>query len=58
MIRVGLTWHDRTYQIGLTKTNRVRETEALAAAAEAATQASPRGLWADARPVSPWEFRP
>ena len=51
-IRVGLAWHYRDY---------AREQPPLERARYAATELAARvrhdGLWSDARPVPPWEFR-
>ena len=46
LVRAGLAWHYVRYSMNRTLAS--LETEA---------RASQRGLWADARPVPPWEFR-
>ncbi len=47
MVRVGFAWHYRKYA--------PKETEL--ADLEAAARKAKRGLWIDASPVAPWEFR-
>jgi endonuclease YncB( thermonuclease family) len=47
MVRAGFAWHYRKYA--------PRETEL--AQLEADARANRRGLWIDAAPVAPWEFR-
>lgn len=46
MVRAGLAWQYREY-------SKDKEIAAL----EAEARASKRGLWADARPVAPWDWR-
>ena len=46
LVRAGLAWHYVRYSADKTL-----------ASLESEARASPRGLWADARPVPPWEFR-
>lgn len=48
----GMAWHDRSQAAGLSTADR----EAYAAA-EAAARQQRAGLWRDARPVPPWEYR-
>lgn len=46
LVRAGLAWHYVRYS-----------TDKTLARLESEARASRRGLWADARPVPPWEFR-
>ena len=52
MLRDGVAWFDHKNAHGLS--NAERE---LYASCEQAARAEKRGLWADASPVAPWEFR-
>lgn len=52
MIRAGFAWHYKTYA----KEQPTAEREAYATAEEEARDAR-RGLWRDASPVPPWEWR-
>jgi endonuclease YncB( thermonuclease family) len=51
-IKRGMAWHFRRYAHEQTPENR-----AAYATAEAEARAEKRGLWRDARPVPPWEWR-
>jgi endonuclease YncB( thermonuclease family) len=46
LVRAGLAWHYVRYS-----------DEVALARLESESRASRRGLWADTRPVPPWEFR-
>ena len=46
LVRAGLAWHYVRYS-----------TDSTLVRLESEARASRRGLWADARPVPPWEFR-
>lgn len=52
MIDRGLAWHYKQYQSEQTSVDRT-----LYASAEVRARADRRGLWADAAPIAPWEFR-
>jgi len=52
MVRDGVAWYDRSTDFGLTDADRL-----LYARCEQAAREEKRGLWSDAKPVSPWEFR-
>lgn len=51
-IKAGLAWHFKRYEHEQTPENR-----AAYAAAEAIAKAARSGLWRDAEPLAPWEFR-
>ena len=51
-LKAGMAWHYKYYQAEQTP-----EARALYAAAEAEAKASRRGLWTDASPIAPWDFR-
>ena len=51
-IAEGFAWHDKQYAKEQSPEDRERY-----AAAENAARAALRGLWADVKPVPPWEFR-
>lgn len=51
-VRQGLAWHYKAYQKEQSETDK-----ALYAHAEVEARAAKRGLWRDAEPVPPWEFR-
>jgi endonuclease YncB( thermonuclease family) len=48
----GMAWHYKAYEREQTPNDRK-----LYAAAENEAKAARRGLWADADPMPPWEFR-
>nr|UOZ97269.1 Thermonuclease [Cupriavidus sp.] len=52
MIEEGMVWFFRRYQSDLTKEQRLAYD-----AAEKSAQRAQRGLWQEADPVPPWEFR-
>ena len=52
LITVGLAWHYKQYENEQTKEDRERY-----AFAEEEARAKRAGLWADPRPVPPWEWR-
>lgn len=52
MVRSGMAWHDKRFQ----RDQSLQERRTYAAAEDEA-RASRRGLWRDAQPVPPWEFR-
>lgn len=52
MVRAGMAWHYTQYQ----RDQSAQERSAYAAA-EAEARATRRGLWRDANPVPPWDFR-
>lgn len=52
MIRDGVAWYDRTYEVELSPLER-----RLYAESEQAARNEHRGIWQDTAPVSPWEFR-
>ncbi|MCB1995644.1 MAG: thermonuclease family protein [Rhodoferax sp.] len=52
LVAAGLAWHYKAYEREQTAQDR----QAYAAAEETA-RARRLGLWADAEPVPPWEFR-
>ncbi len=52
MLRDGVAWYDRSTDYGLTDADRV-----LYAQCEETARNEKRGLWSDAKPVAPWEFR-
>jgi len=51
-IAAGMAWHDTQYEPEQSREDRERY-----AAAEKQARAAKRGLWADAAPVPPWEWR-
>ena len=51
-VRAGLAWYFRRYAKELTPDRRQQYADA-----EAQAQAERRGLWADAEPVAPWDWR-
>ncbi len=51
-VRAGLAWHYSRYQGEQSPTDRLRY-----ARAEEEAQDARRGLWADANPIPPWEWR-
>ncbi len=51
-VRAGLAWHYKRYQGEQSPGDRLRY-----ARAEEEAQEAKRGLWADADPISPWEWR-
>ena len=51
-VRAGLAWHYKKYQKDQTSADRELYSEAEIEAREAG-----RGLWYDADPVPPWEYR-
>jgi endonuclease YncB( thermonuclease family) len=51
-IRAGMAWHFKAYQ----HEQRTEELQ-LYRDEEEAAKAAKRGLWADAKPVPPWEWR-
>ena len=51
-VKRGLAWHYKQYEKEQPANDRVEY-----AVAEGAARASRLGLWADAEPVAPWEFR-
>lgn len=51
-IKAGMAWHYKYFQSEQTPENR-----AIYADAEVAARASRRGLWTDASPIPPWQFR-
>jgi endonuclease YncB( thermonuclease family) len=51
-IKVGLAWHYKHYQGDQSPTDR-----RLYADAETEARSARRGLWADAAPIPPWDFR-
>ena len=51
-IKAGMAWHYKYYQSEQTLENRV-----LYAEAELAARAARSGLWTDANPIPPWNFR-
>jgi endonuclease YncB( thermonuclease family) len=52
MVSAGFAWHNKDYE----KEQSFADRAAYAAAEDDARRAR-RGLWADPRPVPPWEFR-
>jgi hypothetical protein len=52
MIRDGVAWYDKSDERNLTETE-----QRIYAASQDAARSERRGLWQDAAPVSPWEFR-
>lgn len=51
-VRAGLAWHYKAYEGEQSATDRERY-----ARAELEARANRRGLWRDAEPTPPWEFR-
>ena len=51
-VRAGMAWYFRRYAKELTPGRRQRYADM-----EAQAQAARRGLWADAEPVAPWDWR-
>lgn len=51
-VRRGLAWHYKDYQQEQSEADR-----ATYAAAEGVARGQRRGLWGDAQPVAPWDFR-
>lgn len=51
-VQAGLAWHYKQYEKEQTPEDRIRYAEA-----EREARASQRGLWADAQPTPPWEWR-
>lgn len=51
-IKAGMAWHYKHYQ-----SEQTPEDRALYADAEVEARASRRGLWIDASPIAPWNFR-
>ncbi len=52
MLRDGVVWYDRGNNYALTEADRN-----LYAQCEEAARSEKRGLWSDANPTTPWEFR-
>jgi len=52
LIESGLAWHYKRYQNGQTAEDRTRY-----ARAEEAARSKRAGLWRDAHPVAPWDYR-
>jgi endonuclease YncB( thermonuclease family) len=52
LIEAGLAWHYKRYQ-----SEQSREDRVAYADAEDDARAARRGLWADAAPVAPWDWR-
>jgi len=52
MLRDGAAWYDRTGEYALSESDRE-----FYARCEQAAREEKRGLWSDAKPVSPWDFR-
>jgi hypothetical protein len=52
MIRDGVAWYDRTYEKDLSELERRLYEES-----EQAARTEHRGLWQEAAPVAPWQFR-
>jgi len=51
-IKAGMAWHYKYYESEQSSENRARYADA-----EAEARASRRGLWRDASPIPPWDFR-
>ena len=51
-VRAGLAWHYKAYELEQSPADRQRYAQA-----ESDARASKRGLWRDAAPVPPWDFR-
>ena len=51
-VRTGLAWHDKGFQDEQSIAERVRYSDA-----EMDARRYKRGLWADRRPVPPWDYR-
>ena len=51
-IERGMAWHYKAYE----REQRAEDVQAYAQA-EVAAKAARRGLWADPKPVPPWEWR-
>ena len=51
-IKAGMAWHYKYYQ-----SEQTPEDRALYADAEVEARASRRGIWTDASPIAPWDFR-
>jgi endonuclease YncB( thermonuclease family) len=52
MLRDGVAWYDHTINYGLSDADRE-----LYTSCEQAARAEKRGIWSDANPTAPWEFR-
>lgn len=52
MVAAGLAWHNKPYEHSQAASDRVTY-----ASAQRAAQADRTGLWADPKPVPPWDFR-
>ncbi len=52
MVRIGFAWHYKKYAQEQSEEDRERY-----AAAEVAARFGRQGLWADAHPIAPWEYR-
>jgi endonuclease YncB( thermonuclease family) len=52
MVRRGLAWHFKKYEQEQSPEDRQRYSDA-----ERDARAAHRGLWSDARPAAPWDFR-
>jgi endonuclease YncB( thermonuclease family) len=51
-IEAGMAWHDKEYQAAQTTTDRIRYSDA-----EREARRVKRGLWQDANPMAPWDYR-
>ncbi len=51
-IRRGMAWHFKRFEREQSEADRTAY-----AAAEAEAKAAKRGLWTDAHPLAPWEWR-
>lgn len=51
-IELGMAWHYKKYESEQTKSDRI-----LYATAQNAAMSQRKGLWIDAKPVAPWEWR-
>jgi len=51
-VRAGLAWHNKHDQDEQTQTDRL-----IYARAEEEARGDERGLWADPKPIPPWEWR-
>lgn len=52
MVQAGMAWHYKQYQRDQTPANRIAYAQA-----ELDARAAGRGLWRDAHPIAPWDFR-
>jgi endonuclease YncB( thermonuclease family) len=52
MVRAGMAWHYKQYQRDQTPANRIAYAQA-----EIDARAAGKGLWRDANPTAPWDFR-